>query len=310
MNLQKKSKLFLYISSLLLGVFCTGCYALRVAPEEIVEIPVFAPQKSIELALVLGGGGSKGLAHLGAIQELEKAGIRPDLIIGCSAGAIAGALYADQAGVESAIETLVPLKRGDILDYSFANPIFGFVHGDLLQSLMKKFLRSQTFEELKIPLIIVTTDLITGDVIELSSGDLPSAIRASCAFPGVFKPVPLYGRYCIDGGASCPIPVSIARKYGAKVVIAIDLSEKLPKEHPKHLLGVTKRSLEIGYRKFVEQSLSQADIPVRMNFDDMGTFSDDFNEWFYEQGRVVIREHLPNIQKKIEERKQEKLFGL
>jgi NTE family protein len=302
----------LYVSCLLAGVFCTGCYALRVAPEDLVEIPVFTPKKPIELALVLGGGGSKGLAHLGAIQELEKAGIRPDLIIGCSAGAIVGALYADQPDqpeLEAIIQTLIPLRRGDILDYSFANPIFGFVHGDLLQSLMKKILRSQTFEELKIPLIIVATDLITGDVIELSSGDLPSAIRASCSFPGVFKPVVLYGRYCIDGGASCPVPVSIAKKYGAQTVIAIDLSEKLSKEHPKHLLGVTRRSLEIGYRKFVEQSLSQADIAIQMNFDEMGTFSDDCNEWFLNQGEIVIREQLPNIQKKIEEKKQETLFG-
>jgi NTE family protein len=285
---------FLLVLSLL-----AGCYSLRISPEEHVVLPNFSPKKPVSVALVLGGGGAKGLAHLGAIQELEKAGIRPDLIIGCSAGAIAGALYADQPDLSSAIETLVPLRRRDVFDYSYMNPIFGIVTGDLLHNLMKRLLHVSVFEDLKIPLIVVTTDLFTGDVIEISSGDIASAIRASCAFPGVFKPVPLYGRYCIDGGASCPVPVNIAKKYGAKVVIAIDLSEKLSKEPPKHLFGVTKRSLEIAYRKFVEQSLEQADIAIRMNFDEMGTFDDDQNEWLYEQGQVVIRNHLPEIQKKL-----------
>ncbi len=291
-----KIRIFLLSISL---IFLTGCSSLRVVPEEYVVIPDFEPKKPVGVALVLGGGGAKGLAHFGAICELEREGIRPDLIIGCSAGAMAGAFYADQPGLNEAIETLMNLRRGDVLDYSFANPILGVVHGDLLQSLMKKLLFSQTFEELQIPLIVVTTDLMTGDVVELSSGDLSSAIRASCAVPGVFKPVSLYGRVCVDGSASCPIPVDIAKKYGAKFIIAIDLSDRLPTNLPKHLLGVTKRSLEIGYRKFVEQSLLQADVAIRMNFDDVGIFNDDLNEWLYEQGRLAVQERLPEIQKKL-----------
>lgn len=280
----------------------TSCCALRVESEEHVVIPVLEPKQPVRLALVLGGGGAKGLAHLGAIQELEKAGIRPDLIIGCSSGAIAGALYADDPDLTSAVQGLIPLRKGHLLDYAYINPVFGIVNGDLLHNLMKKLLHSKSFEELKIPLIVVATDLLTGDVLEFSSGDLASAIRASCAVPGIFKPVFLYGRYCIDGGAAAPIPVEVAKKYGASKVIAIDLSERLPKESPKHLFGVTARSLEIAYRKFIDQSLSQADLAIRMNFDDLGaTFRDDLNEWLYEQGRLVIREHLPTILALLEE---------
>lgn len=277
----------------------SGCYSLRLPPEDLVEIPDFQPKKEIEVALVLGGGGSKGLAHLGAIQELEKAGIRPDLIIGCSAGAIAGALYADQACIDDAAQTLLPLRRKDLLDYSYVNPVYGIVHGDLLHDLMKRILQAKTFEELKIPLIVIATDLITGDILEFSQGELASVIRASCAFPGFFKPVPLYGRYCVDGGASCPIPVNIAKKYGAKFVIAIDLSEKLSNDAPKNLLDVTRRSVEIGYLKFVEQSLSLADVAIRMDFDEMGAFTDDRNEWLFEHGKTVIQAHLPEIKEKI-----------
>ncbi|HSX14118.1 MAG TPA: patatin-like phospholipase family protein [Chlamydiales bacterium] len=287
---------FLCILSLLL----TGCSSLRVLPEEeYVILPTFQPSKPIELALVLGGGGSKGLAHLGAIQELEKAGIRPDLIIGCSAGAIAGALYADQPELQNAINRLIPLRKRDVLDYSYMNPVFGIVNGDLLQNLMGDLLNARHFDDLKIPLIVVATDLISGETVEICCGDIPSAIRASCSFPGVFKPYQLYGRHCIDGGASCPIPVSVAKKYGAKVVLAIDLSEKLPTEHPTNLFGVTRRGLEIAYRKFVEQSLALADISIQMNFDELGTFTDDQNYWLYRQGQEIIRTHLADIKTKL-----------
>lgn len=278
----------------------SSCSSLRVlSDEEYVFLPNFQPTKPIELALVLGGGGSKGLAHLGAIQELERAGIRPDLIIGCSAGAIAGALYADQPELQSAVDRLIPLKRSDVLDYSYMNPVFGIVQGDLLQKLMGDLLNAKFFEDLKIPLIVVATDLISGEPVEICCGDLPSAVRASCSLPGVFKPYPLYGRHCIDGGASCPIPVTIAKKYGAKVVLAIDLSERLPAEHPTNLFGVTRRGLEIAYRKFIEQSLALADISIRMNFEDLGTFNDDQNRWLYQQGQEIIRAHLPDIKTKL-----------
>jgi NTE family protein len=183
---------FVFLASIFF--FIAACSPLRFVPEDQVAIPVFMPKKPVELALVLGGGGSKGLAHLGAILELEKAGIRPDLIIGCSAGAIAGALYAKQPNLEGAAEALLPLRKEDVLDYSFS-PIFGLVQGESLLNLLKKLLHEKTFEELEIPLIVVATDLISGDVLEFSSGDLAEAIHASCAVPGVFKPVSLYGRH-------------------------------------------------------------------------------------------------------------------
>lgn len=276
----------------------SGCSSLHVVPEELVEIPIYQPQKEIDVVLVLGGGGVKGLAHLGAIQELEKMGIRPDLIIGCSAGAIAGAIYADQLDIENSVGKLLEMRRGDIFDYAYMNPILGIVHGNLLQSQIGRLLQAKTFEELKIPLIVVSTDLSTGETLEFSSGPLSLAIRASCAFPGMFKPVPLYGRYCIDGGASAPIPIHIAKRYGAKLIIAIDVSEKLSKGPPKHLFGVTKRSLEIAYRNFVQLSLAQADIVLAMDFEPIGSFSDDKNEWIFEQGKCRAREHSVQIQEK------------
>lgn len=287
---------------LLLVILLAGCHSVYMPPTETVEIPPFETKKPIHLALVLGGGGAKGLALLGAIQELEAAGIRPDLIVGCSAGAMAGALYADGQELTGLEKSFLTLKRADLLDFSYFRPLFGIVDGKSIQNLMRRTLKAKTFEELKIPLIAVATDLYTGDIVEICHGEIASGIGASCAFPGIFKPVQLFGRYLVDGGASCPVPVSVAKKYGAKIVIAIDVTGKLPTTHPQHLIGIGKRSLDIAYRKFVELNLAQADIVIKMDFDDCGTFSDHLNEHLYEQGRKTVREKLPEIQKKLANR--------
>ncbi len=290
--------------SLLLLILLMGCRFAYMPPSEAVAIPTFEAKKPIHVALVLGGGGAKGLALLGAIKELEAAGITPDLIVGCSAGAMAGALYADGQELAVVEKTFLALKRSDILDFSYFKPLFGIVNGTRLQDLMKKNLHAKTFEELKTPLIVVATDLQTGETIEICHGEIASAVRASCAFPGVFKPVLLFGRHLIDGGASCPVPVSVAKKHGAEVVIAIDVTGKLPSAKPRHLFGIGKRSLDIAYRKFIDQSLESADIVVKMDFEDTGTFNDGQNEQLFELGRKTVRDLLPEIQKKLAEHQQ------
>lgn len=289
---------------ILLLILLMGCRFTYMPPSEAVAITAFEAKEPIHIALVLGGGGAKGLALLGAMKELEAAGIKPDLVVGCSAGAMAGALYADGQEFVELEKNFLALKRSDILDFSYFKPLFGIVNGTKLQDLMKKNLRAKTFEELKTPLIVVATDLQTGETIEICQGDIASAVRASCAFPGVFKPVPLFGRHLIDGGASCPVPVSVAKKYGAEVVIAIDVTGKLPSAKPKHLFGIGKRSLDIAYRKFIDQSLERADIVIKMDFEDSGTFNDSQNKELFELGRQTVRDLLPEIQRKLAEHQQ------
>jgi NTE family protein len=276
----------------------TGCSPIYQQPAVQSEIPVFEVKKPVKLALVLGGGGSRGVAHLGAIKELEAAGLRPDLIIGCSAGAIVGALYADNPEMTGVEEMALKMTRSDLMETTWFSRQ-GIVKGDALQDFLKKQLRSKTFDELKIPLIVIATDLFTGETIELSQHDLPLAVGASCAFPGVFHPVLLHDRYLIDGGASSPVPVEIAKKYGAERIIAIDVSEKLSSTKPSHLFGIAKRGVEIMYRNFVEKSLAHADVSIRMEFQDVGIFSDHRNAEIYEHGRQKVLSMLPEIKEKI-----------
>ena len=276
----------------------TGCSPVYQQPAVKSDIPVFEAKKPIKLALVLGGGGSRGVAHFGAIKELEAAGIRPDLIIGCSAGAIVGAIYADNPELAGVEEMVLKTTRSNLMETTWFSRE-GVVEGKALQNFLKQKLQAKTFDELKIPLIVIATDLMTGETVELSQKDLPMAVNASCAFPGVFHPVLLYDRYLIDGGASSPVPVEIAKKYGAEMIIAIDVSEKLPSSKPSHLFGIAKRGVEIMYRNFVEKSLVDADISIRMEFQDVGIFSDNLNEQIYEHGRQKMISMLPEIKEKI-----------
>lgn len=295
--MQKMKRIFVF---LFLVFLLSQCHSLRLPAQQPVALSSpFVAKKPIRIALVLGGGGSRGLAHLGAIQELEEAGIRPDLIIGCSAGAIVGAFYADHPELKEGKNFLLQLKKADLLDTTFFNSRFGFVKGKALRKFMRKNLRAKLFEELKIPLIIVATDLFSGETVELWEGDIPSAVNASCAVPGVFRPVLLNNRYLVDGGVASPVPVEVAKKHGATFIIAIDVSEKLSLSKPYHLFGVAKRGIEIAYQKFVDHSLAQADVALKMGFQDIGMFSDHLNQQMYDTGRQKASEILPEIKKKL-----------
>lgn len=252
------------------------------------------PKSPVRVALVLGGGGSRALAQLGVIRELEEAGIRPDLIVGCSAGAIVGAFYADDPALANAESNLLAIKRSDLMRPSLAFR-YGYSGGEPLETFLKRHLRASTFSLLEIPLIVVATDLALGETVELFEGDVTSAVTASCAFPGYFKPRILQGRTLVDGGVTDPIPVDIAKKYGAKVVIAIDVGEKLSSGQPSHLFGVLARGAEIIYNKLIERSLYGADVVIKMEFDNVWMFDDAFNNYLYESGRAKAKEMLPEI---------------
>lgn len=284
-------------------LFCAGCSSMKLTQSEPEPIPQFQlPAEPVKVALVLGGGGSKGLAHVGVLYELEQAGIHPDLIVGCSSGALIGALYADQPQLARLESLLINLKRSDILDFSLFSSPFGLVKGYLLRAFLKENLKARRFEQFQIPFIAVATDLLTGELIEFGSGEIIPAVHASAAVPGVFDPVRYLGRYLVDGGTADPVPAAVAKKHGARVIIAVDVGEDLSSKEPYHLFHVAQRSLEISYRKLSEYVTRDADVVIRMNFQDLGMFSDRHNKEIYEHGREKAREMLPQIQQVILEK--------
>jgi len=182
-----------------------------------------APQRPT-IGLALGGGGARGFAHIGVIRTLLAHGIKPDVIVGTSIGAVVGGCHA--AGRLDVLADWCSglTKRGILsyLDISLAGG--GLIGGDRLTAKLEEHLGGTAIEALPIRFAAITTEVGTGHEIWLTRGRLVDAMRASYALPGIFPPVALDGRWLVDGALVNPVPVSAARVFGARLVIAVNLS--------------------------------------------------------------------------------------
>jgi NTE family protein len=183
------------------------------------------------LGITLGSGSARGWAHIGVLRGLVEHGIEPDFVAGCSMGAMVGAAFA--AGRIEQLETWalsLDWKRVvGLADVGFRGGLF---KGDRLLNLYQGQFVQCAFSELSVPFAAVATDLATGQEIWLRDGDVSDAVRASCAVPGLFRPVLRDGRYLVDGSVVNPIPVSLCRAMGATVVIAVDLGSHRTRRFP------------------------------------------------------------------------------
>ncbi len=259
--------------------------------------------ENVNIALVLGAGGAKGLAHVGVIEELEKAGIKPDLIVGCSAGSIIGALYAQHANIKQIKTSLLKTKKNALIQLSTKGLPFSIFSNQQFAFYLKKHLHVNDFNQLDIPLVTVATELQTGRVVPFYQGKIIPAVMASSAFPGAFFPININDHYFIDGGVSEPVPVSIAKKMGAKFIIAVDIGENLTAKKPNQIFGLAKRSMEIAYINLSKLSVKGADIVITMPFKEVGTFNGSMNHYIYTTGAMETRKKIPLILKKLKKLK-------
>jgi NTE family protein len=194
---------------------------------------------SLKVGLALGSGSARGWAHIGVIKALRDMGIHPDIISGCSIGALVGGAYA--AGHLDDLESwLRTLRRKDVLGFFDLNlSSGGLIAGDRLMNFFRDRVGDATIELLPIPFAAVATDLNTGREIWLRSGSLLDAVRASISLPGIFTPVRIDDRWLVDGGLLNPVPVSICRAMGADIVIAVNLNGGIV---GKHLSAGTAKS--------------------------------------------------------------------
>ncbi|PYE55315.1 patatin-like phospholipase family protein [Deinococcus yavapaiensis] len=180
------------------------------------------------LGLALGGGGARGLAHIGVLRVLETDGVRPGVIAGTSMGGLIGAFFA--AGLSAdAIENIAShVSWRSLLEL---RPGSGLLRGSAFEAMLAQHL-PRTFEELSIPLIVTATDVLTGRLVYLYKGDLLSALRATSAYPGAVDPVHREGRLLADGGILNQVPVDAALFLGAAKVIAVDVTTPAPLDMP------------------------------------------------------------------------------
>ena len=176
------------------------------------------------IGVALGSGSARGWAHIGIMHALEEGGIKPDFICGTSIGAVVGGCYLNGrlSDLEKFAKSLTKRRIFSLLDFSLGGS--GLFAGNKLAKLLRQSLGSIRIEEMKQPFICVATELGTGHEIWLRSGPLVEAMQASYCLPGVFTPIKIGGRWLVDGALVNPIPVSVCRALGSRIVIAVNLS--------------------------------------------------------------------------------------
>jgi NTE family protein len=230
------------------------------AVTEPATVPRPAPRLP-RIGLALGGGAARGFAHIGVIQVLEENGIRPDLVVGTSAGSVVAALYA--AGNSGAqLATLADgMDESSITDWAF--PLRGAIRGEALAAYIRKNTGGKTIEQLKMPLGIVATDLADGQPILFQRGDTGTAVRASSSVPAVFQPVKIGAREYVDGGLVAPVPVRYAKQMGAEFVIAVDISSPPDGAATGDAMRMLLQTFSIMGRSINNFELKEADVVLR-----------------------------------------------
>jgi len=223
--------------------------------------PPKPPPKPPRIGLALGGGAARGFAHIGVIQVLEEAGLKPDLVVGTSAGSLVAALYASgKSGAELA--TLADaMDETAFADWSY--PGRGLIRGEALAKFVRDHTAGRTIEQLRLPLGIVATDLDSGQPILFQRGDVGTAVRASSAVPAVFQPVRIGSREYVDGGLVAPVPVRFAKAMGAELVIAVDISAPPEGNATGDAVRMLLQTFAIMGRSINNFELRDADVVLR-----------------------------------------------
>jgi NTE family protein len=221
-----------------------------------------------KIALVLGGGAARGFAHVGVIKTLEAAGVVPDIVVGTSAGAVVGALYAGGANGYELQKLALSMDDATVSDWSL--PDRGVIRGEALQNFVNRALGNRPIEALPRTLGIVATDLQSGEMIVFRRGNTGMAVRASASVPGLFQPTRIGDREYVDGGLVSPVPARVAREMGAEVVIAVDISAKPRFASVSSTIDVLMQTFNIMGAALAQAELGQADVVIRP---DIGTIS-------------------------------------
>jgi NTE family protein len=250
------------------AVVVAGCQTPPAAPPSPpVEPPPAVPPapppppKPPRIGLALGGGAARGFAHIGVIQALEESGIRPDLVVGTSAGSLVAALYASGKRPAELIQLADAMDESAITDWAF--PGRGLIRGEALAKFVREHSGGKAIEAMVLPLGIVATDLDSGAPILFQRGDTGMAVRASSAVPAVFQPVRIGAREYVDGGLVSPVPVRFARQMGAELVIAVDISAAPEGNATGDAMRMLLQTFAIMGRSINSFELRDADVVLR-----------------------------------------------
>lgn len=270
-----------------------------------MELQNIFKEKPYKVGIALSGGGIKGLCHAGVLKALEEVGVKPDLLSGVSAGAVVGALYSDGYSPDEIAKLFEDISFRQMT--KFRIPDGGIFRIDAFEDFMFKNLRAKTFEELKIPLRVVATNLDKGTSIIFDKGNLVDSVVASCSVPVLFTPKKINGVHYVDGGVLKNFPVSTIRDECEKV-IGINASPLVADEYKLSLMNVASRTYHFMFKANILHDKELCDLliePVDMgNYD---TFDIDKGREIYELGYQSTKQLLKSKMKIIDQKIQKSI---
>lgn len=259
--------------------------------------PPSAPLLGVSLAL--GGGFARGYAHLGVLQVFQENAIPVTSIAGSSIGSILGAAYASGADLPCIIKKCREIRFRDFAKWRVSR--FGLASNERLGALVQKLFGTRQFEDLNLPLAVVATDLGSGDPVVFRQGNLAEAIRASCAFPGLFEPIQIGTRCLADGGLVAPVPTRAAREMGAEIVVGVSVGlHDGQRGAPTNIFQVVSRALSAAQKHQLEGWERFANLVLRPSVQALAW--DDFEriDEAIEAGAIVARAALPRVRRFLE----------
>lgn len=262
--------------------------------------------KRPKIGLALGSGAAKGLAHVGIIKVLEKHGIKIDHVAGTSIGALIGALYCstkDALYVETVAKDISFAKIKKLIDIKISR--LGLIKGDKITQYLGQFITHQKFEDLLVPLTIVSADVLKGKQVLFEKGDLFSAIRSSISMPILFNPVEHKEKLLVDGGLLNPVPIDILIEKGCDFIIAVDLGYKGTKKTKKKLkttnmiMNIFMMMQENMANLRIQNIKQNRFIMLHPKVDDLAYLDFDKTEAFIKLGEAEALKHIDIIKKHV-----------
>jgi NTE family protein len=258
-------------------------------------VPVLS-SRSPAIGVALGGGFARGIAHVGVLKVLEEEGIPIRVVAGTSVGALIGAVYCSGVSLSELEDVAHNVRFTTFARWTLSR--CGFASNDRMVAFLTRTLKVKTFEELRIPLGVTATDFNTGEGVVFHSGSIIDPVRASCAYPGMFLPVEIRGRYLVDGMLSHPVPTRPVREMGADRVLAVHLKGTWAKGGaPRNLFDVIGQSFAIAQDAMSCLWREAADLVIEP--DVAGFAYDDFKraDSLIKAGEAAMRKAMPEVRK-------------
>ena len=262
-------------------------------PTTPTPTPTAATPRPARLAVALGSGSRHGLVHVGVIRALDARGLRPDLVTGTSAGAIAGALWA--AGLDADRIRAAARPLGWLSGLQPALPGRGLLRSDAVRALIDAYTGGRPIEQWPVRFAAVATELRTGRKVVLDRGPGGPAVAASASIPALYEPITIDGRELVDGGLVEPVPVRTARELGARAVIAVDIAYRPWEEPVRTPIDAAFQAIHIAVNALIAEQLAAADVVIRLDVHRHFLERDDPSDALVEAGERAVAAAWPQI---------------